>query len=290
MKRRMSLWAFGIFTILLLTACGEGRQVENAAGNPANDSGEVSDTSAEALTETEPEGGRETSMTGTETGSGTDREIYWTMPVEDYEISLQAGATEETLELSFQKDGESKVLRTFESWEYRTIEDITAETFKDVLGHDGFCIYQRSWLGEETYYYSVSYYAIEYRSTDAHRKEAELVPIAYRWGWGDKEEGFWMKDVDGDGIDEMICNEQWMADGARDVYIYHFDGEKVLRGAGSNLLEEEFDNYGVGSLGAEYLPQQDKVRIWYWKDELEDFAEKEFEINLEKLEMTEYIG
>lgn len=284
MKKRMCHWTSVIFVILLLTACGERQPVGNVAGDPANDSAEVSDTSAEVLTEAESEASRETS----EPGSGMDREIYWTMPIEDYEISLQAGATEETLELLFQKDGESKVLRTFESWEYQIFRDITAEAFEDILGHDGFCIYQRCPLGTESYYYTVGYYAIEYRNTDAQRKEAELVPVAYRWGA--RDDGFWIKDVDGDGIDEMICNVQWMADGAMDVYIYHFDGEKVLRGAGTDLLEEEFDNHGIGAIGAEYLPQQDKVRIWYWKDELEDFAEKEFEIDLEKLEMTEYIG
>ena len=205
-------------------------------------------------------------------------EKYWTLAVDDYIISLQDGSVENTLDLMYCKDDEEKLLLTFEKeYNYQTPEDISAEYFEDCLGHQGFRLYTRRPLGTSSHYYEVDYYAME--------EELEL--LAYRWG--SKDDDFYEMDVDGDGIDELICNVTWMADGAQDVLIYHFDGEKVVNGAGSNLLDEPADIHGVGAISARYLPEENKIHIAYWQDSIQDYKEKDYEIDLDKLEMSDFI-
>lgn len=206
------------------------------------------------------------------------KETYWILPVDDYKISLQEGSTKDTLELTHHKNDAEKLLLTFQKeYDYQTPKDISAEAFESCLGHKGFRLYTRHPLGSTSYYYDVDYYAME----------EELILLAYRWG--NKDDGFYETDIDGDGIDELICNVMWMADGALDVFIYHFDGEKVLKGFGSDLLDEPADIYGVGSISAQYLPEQNKVHINYWQDAIQGFREKDYEIDLDRIELSDFI-
>lgn len=204
------------------------------------------------------------------------KEKYWSLAVADYKITLQEGALENTLDLMYSKDENEKLLLTLQMGnDYRTPEDISAEAFENCLGHSGFRLYKRHPLGTQYHYYVVEYYTVE----------DELEFLAYRWG--SKDDDFYEIDIDGDGIDELICNVTWMADGATNVLIYHFDGEKVMRGHGSDLLDQPVDNYGVGSIYTTYLPEKNKIHINYWQDALQGFAEKEYSIDLDKIEWLE---
>ncbi len=263
-KRKLLCLSCLLGMMLLLTGCGMGKILNLFLVR--NDQGPDMDAVMESLMAEQAE------------SAG----IYWeiSVPEEGYEVSLRDGKEEGSLEAVVQREEKEWVAATFlkSSADYQTPEDISAEPFQNILGHNGFCIYERHPLGSSYYYYEIFYYALEEE------------PIELASYWGDKDQNVWQKDLDGDGIAELICNVQWMADGARDTIIYHFDGEKILQGYGSDLLLEEFDNYGTGSIGSEYLPEQNKIRIWYWKDDIEDFLEKECEIDLEKLEMYEYSG
>jgi len=206
------------------------------------------------------------------------KEKYWTLAVDDYQISLQEGTSENTLDLVCFKDNAETTLLTFQhDYDYQTPLDISAEAFEECLGHSGFRLYKRHPLGSLSHYYEVDYYAME--------EELEL--LAYRWG--SKDDDFYEVDLNGDDIEELICNVTWMADGAMDVLIYHFNGEKVMKGYGSDLLDEPFDNHGVGSTGTRYLPKTNQVHISYWQDAIQGFAEKDYEINLRTLKMDEVI-
>lgn len=66
--------------------------------------------------------------------------------------------------------------------------------------------------------------------------EEEPVLLAYCWESMDGDTD--QVDVDGDGIDDLICNVQWMADGERDVFIYHYDGEKIWQGGNTGLCRK----------------------------------------------------
>ena len=206
-------------------------------------------------------------------------QIYWSLQVQGCEVSLRDGAEEGTLELWLKQNDEEKLFQTYrrDYADYQTPEDISGDTFQDIMGHDGFHIYRRHPLGGSYYYFETDCYAV---GED---------PLHLAYYWGDQDKDVYQVDVDGDGIGELICNVQWMADGALDVYIYHFDGEKVVRGYGSDLLQEEFiNNFGVGSMGAEYKPELNKVNIWYWVDAKEGFEERDYEIEFDKIEMWEF--
>lgn len=166
----------------------------------------------------------------------------------DYHISLCEEETEGTLDLICDKANQETVLLTFEKdYDYQNPEDITAEAFEKCLGHSGFRLYRRHPLGPADYYYEVNYYAVE--------ESLEL--LAYRWGSRDND--FYEIDLDEDGVDELICNLTWMADGGTDAYIYHFDGESVLQASASSLLDEPVDFYGTGSIMTTYLPETNQL-------------------------------
>lgn len=196
------------------------------------------------------------------------KEKYWTLRVDDYEIILQEGTETDTLDLIYCKDDKISSLITFQKdFDYQTPSDISAEYFEECLGHAGFRLYMRHLLGGEAYYYDVTYYAVE---------NGKLKELAHRWG--DKDRDVYEVDIDNDGINELICNVTWLADGATDVLIYHYDGEQILESYGGDLLDEAADIYGVGSIRAEYLPEKQKILIDYWRDDVQDFLQKEYNI------------
>lgn len=195
-------------------------------------------------------------------------EKYWTLRVDDYEILLQEGTKTDTLDLIYCRDDKICPLITFQKdFDYQTPSDISAEYFEECLGHTGFRLYTRHLLGGNAYYYDVTYYAVE---------NGELKELAYRWG--DKDKDVYEVDIDDDGINELICNVTWLADGATDVLIYHYDGKQVLESYGGDLLDEAADIYGVGSVRAEYLPKKQKILISYWRDDVQDYLQKEYNI------------
>lgn len=208
-----------------------------------------------------------------------ERKTYMTMLVEDYEIAFQDGAKENTLDLWLYRDGEEWLVKTYELWGSQQPGNLTAETFQDVLGHNGFRIFNRRPLGTVSYYYETDYYAMEEE------------PILLACCWGSMDGDTYQVDVDGDGIDELICNVQWMADGVQEVLIYHYDGEKIWQGYGSDLLDEDYVSMGgVGSVMTKYLPLENKIHIQYRQEELPGYAEKDYEIDLDKIKLWEFHG
>lgn len=207
-------------------------------------------------------------------GSDEKIETYFSVDTEDYNISLMDLVPGESLKLVISKgDHDVTISRVYrKEADYKSPEEFTAGTFTNLLGHNGFYIYD-CFCGMWNF---ANYYAVE---------EKELICLAESWGG---EPSDYMEDVDGDNDNELICNVTYTADGGRCTIIYDYDGEKVLRGFLDDLLEEEYDNHGVGSAYSEYLPEENKVRICFWKDALGDYDEKDFEIEMDKIRMEPY--
>ena len=95
-------------------------------------------------------------------------------------------------------------------------------------------------------------------------------------------------DVDGDGIPELINNAIW-ADGGQLTKIYkRTEDGGILYGYADNLLDEEYDSVGVGSQYSYYLPEENKVDIFFWKENKQAYDEKKYTIDLSKIEMFPY--
>ena len=143
------------------------------------------------------------------------------------------------------------------------------DTFEGLFGDEnGFVLYCT------TFHYSDIYY-----DTFAGGELKELAR-----GWGRSPEKNYMVDVDGDGARELICDVVYYADGAARTIVYRKKDGEIYSGDATGLLDVEVEYWGVGSVYSEYLPEEEKVRIYYWVDSLEEFAHKDYEIDLDRLE------
>lgn len=302
MKKGIQAVAIILFCVLVVMA---GWGVERAFSEENKDAeyfvtektSEVEGTksSQEDMHETEPD---ETEGDGTEydeTKSDEPDKIvvdpssqltYWTFSLYDwgYEVSLKDYVPGKSLQIVVNKGGinkgEEKTLATYEvGVDYTTPEDIWVETFDNLLGHEGICVYRSFY---PCYNYA-EYYAIEETEDDI-----ETFQIAYTWGTQDnREQEDYMVDIDGDGDRELIGTVQWFADGAQHTLVYKWENGCVLQASAEDMLDESYDNKGVYCLYSEYLPENNQVRIHYWQDALDDYKEKDYPIDWEVLAKSE---
>lgn len=210
--------------------------------------------------------------------------IYWTVSVDDYKVSLQDEIPDASLKLVVHKGSMERVIQVYEKkLDYNSPEEFTAKAFENLLGHNGFCVYEDF----QGFGYLANYYAIE--------EDGEPILLAASWTLPDGHANGptdHMIDLDGDGDRELICNVMYLADGACRTLIYHYEDGWVWQGFGDELLEEELDEDTLdwaNCRGSQYLPEEHAIRIWYpSKDKSGDFDEKDYEIDLDKLEMMPY--
>lgn len=154
----------------------------------------------------------------------------------------------------------------------RTAEKFTVGEFDNIMGYSGFYIY------DETYFFPYEFfYAVE---------DGQSFCIAESWGCSETD--YYIIDINGDGENELICNAMW-GDGAQNTIIYHRDGSNILYGYADELLDHEYDNIGISSLDTQYLPDENVVEIFYWKEDLQDYKSDKYEIDLEKIEFYPFI-
>lgn len=263
---RNLIWCMIFAMIIVLPACGDKQQVETILNNEVKESVSSGDLS-------EPE--------------ETFQNTYWQVTVEDYEVSLQDGAVENTIEVRIHKGEEAWSILTYDTTnDYRVPEDITIETFEEIMGHNGFCIHECYDMGSSLVVCVTDYYAME----------EEPIHLANSWTclnsrMDEKTPNVYSVDLDDDGITELLCNVQWLADGAVDTKIFHWNGEKVFTFGGTDVMlaeEPDIEVFQVGSIGAEYLPEKNKILAWHWDNQTEGFIEKEYDIDLSKTQMWEY--
>ncbi|MED9903973.1 MAG: hypothetical protein UFG06_07295 [Lachnospiraceae bacterium] len=204
----------------------------------------------------------------------TEQQTYWTLTVEDYEVSLKDLVPGMALKLVIKRAGEDEIIaRTYyREKDYKEPSEFTAGTFENLLGHDGFYLYDHYF----NMWYLAYYYALE---------GDELICLADSWG-GDPSD--YMVDLDGDGDRELVCNVVYTGDGACRTIIYRYDGKQVEYGWGRDFLDEPYDDYGVPSTGNWYLPEENVINIWFYKDEMGDYDSKNYEIDLSKITMYPY--
>lgn len=110
----------------------------------------------------------------------------------------------------------------------------------------------------------------------------QLEPILFVCG------EYFFVDLDNDGINELINNLLFSADGAQSTMILKKINGKIQCGYADDLLDVEYDNYGFSSEYSYYLPEENKVEIFYWTDSKQKYESKKYAIDLNKIELYEY--
>lgn len=151
------------------------------------------------------------------------------------------------------------------------IENVVAEEGKtyvdDIMGMSGF--YTVNENANQPFY---RYYVIDGENT---------VCVAEHWG-GANEENCFSTDLDGDDISEFICNVTY-GDGAKATIVYHRKGNIIYKGFADDLLDEKYDNLNYACEYSHYLPEEEKVEIHYWIEEIKDYKSKKYAIELDKI-------
>ncbi len=148
---------------------------------------------------------------------------------------------------------------------YIDSETMRRVSFHDLLGYDGYFITKKDSTPMETTYYAV--------------EGDETFIIAKSWGF---ERDDYFRDVDGDGVRELLCNVCW-GDGVQDTLIYRRFEDGIRVAYGSSLLDEEYDNYGAYCLYSSFDITAKKVVVGYWKEEDQCYNMKTYELDLEAI-------
>ena len=116
--------------------------------------------------------------------------------------------------------------------------------------------------------------------------EGDKSVLIAQHGGDTPENSCFSKDLDGDGIPELICNEEF-ADGARSTVVYHREENQIYKGYADDLLDEKYDHLHYSSEYSYYIPEEGVVEIFYWLEEIKDYKSKKYEIDLGKIKYWE---
>lgn len=155
-------------------------------------------------------------------------------------------------------------------WERRAEKFITG-TFDNIMGYSGFYIYDITYAFPYGYFYAA--------------EDGRSFCIAESWG-GLEDDNF-IVDINNDGENELICNLMY-GDGAQATGIYHKDNGNVLFGYADDMLNKEYDDISIYSRYSMYLPDEDMVEIFYWKEDLQDYKSDKYEIDIDKISFSPF--
>lgn len=158
----------------------------------------------------------------------------------------------------------------------RTAEKFTVGEFDNIMGYSGFYIY------DETYFFTYGYfYAIE---------DGQSFCIAENWICSEYDS--YIVDINGDGENELICNVIYGDDAqttVRTTVVYYKNNREILSGFADDMLDHEYDNIGIASVFSRYLPYENVVEIFYWKEDIQDYKSDKYEIDLEKINFYPFV-
>ncbi|MGN1102933.1 MAG: hypothetical protein ACI4RG_12120, partial [Huintestinicola sp.] len=195
-------------------------------------------------------------------------DIIYTLPIPRGEFSLENNG--DTTELCCTYLGKSETLRTYDNSVTWNPSRYTLREFNDVMGYDGVIYTETAATGVWSQRYYLSFI------------DGKPVCIAESFGSGDGENDS-IADIDGDGINELICNCVYGADGAHVCYIYKMTDEGIMRASGHDLMGEEILKKQIvaGNTFSEYLPEKNKMLCGYFDNE--EYARVEYDIDMSAL-------
>lgn len=155
-------------------------------------------------------------------------------------------------------------------WDRRAEKFITG-TFDNIMGYSGFYIYDNTYAFPYGYFYAVE----------------DGRPFCIAESWGGLEDDNFIVDINNDGENELICNLMY-GDGAQSTGIYYKDNGNVLFGFADDMLDKEYDDIGLSARYSMYLPDENVVEIFYWKEDLQDYRSDKYEVDLDKISFSPF--
>lgn len=135
-------------------------------------------------------------------------------------------------------------------------------SFDNIMGYSGYYVFY------DTYPIDGYYYT------------EDGTPLVHVWGTVPEDVG--IVDLDKDGKNELIANLEW-SDGGSDVVVYKKSENAVQYAYCSYLLDEPYDNTGVGSFRAEYLKNTNEVKLSYWIEAEQKYKNSTYSIDYNRL-------
>lgn len=202
-------------------------------------------------------------------------DIIYTLPMPRGEFTVEDKG--DTTELCFNYLGKSETLRAYDNTEMWNLSKCTVKDFNDVMGYNG-VIYTET---AATRYWSQNYYLSVI--------DGKPVCIAESFG-SESGESDSIADIDGDGINELICNCVYGADGAHVCYIYKITDEGTMRASGHDLIGEEILKKQIvaGNTFSEYLPEKNKMLCGYVEDD--EYVTAEYDIDMSALNFEPFVS
>ena len=177
-----------------------------------------------------------------------EAEEYWMVETEGGQVALRSGG-EESLSLVWVKDGKETLLKTLEKeTDYYEPKDVTAWTFTDTMGYDGFVLRTLAMGG---FFGTNVYYVVE---------EGQLKQIADSFGFEVEDTAV---DLNGDQQTELAPNNTFGGDGHRTGAVFQPTADGIEKGVLTLPEIPNHDNWGINSYMAEYDPIGKVFRITY---------------------------
>lgn len=200
------------------------------------------------------------------------RKPFWSIPVEGYEIAMMGMEEYGDYQLVKKSSENETLLKTYCRMEANPKEYLHG-SFTDILGHDGFYVY------EGDFFIYGDYYTIENET---------LQQIAQAFGFLITPENCYVLDINGDGVNELICNCCFGSGGPETVVIYYNDGTQILCGSGVDLAEIDEKKVISKTISSYYRPEENAVYISYMYEDCEEWITGYYPIELEKIDFYPY--
>lgn len=200
--------------------------------------------------------------------------VYQRIPMGDYEVVLQDYTTGEggPLEVAIIRGEESETLKVlYQDWQRDPAKVRLAEV-GEIFGYECFYVYDFGLVHTVV----TDFYAMV---------DGEIQQVAGSWG-DDPEKSTFIRDLNGDGQHELICNLTYSADGRQSVRIYKRDGDRILLnydGAETIVgLDEEYVSYA----NSHYDAESGRIVVCGYKDD--EHQDIPWEIDMSVLEFGAY--
>lgn len=214
-------------------------------------------------------------------------EIVEAITVGDSQVALRQGEKKHCVEFVLYQEEQEKLLASLNK--KLEISKCHIEPFDGkILGYEGFYLFEKdaNWPYSYVYYIGLKdngQAKILFINNASYREKKKKFETVF-------EE---VRDIDGDGIREVISNEAYVVDGGQEAVIYDCDEKgRILEGYLGDLIDCDYYHGRATDFRVWYYPKNRKVWITFYPSKYAgDQVTKKYKLNkksLKKIKMRHY--